>query len=212
MMNDTGGRSGCRDEPVGTTLGGRSLRGWRTPRCGTCGLPGERCVCATLPTLSTHVRVVVVMHRIEAVRSTNTGRLVARMLSRAALRVRGARDETSPEVPPGRRLVLFPRAGARMLSREDADTELTLVVPDGTWSQARRIAQRDPLAKDIEAVTLPEMESSYGLRRNPRIGALCTLEAVAEALRVTGDAAAAEALREAFGRWRDASLSWREGR
>lgn len=211
-MTTKGGRSGCRDEGAGEALGGRALRGWRRVRCGACGLPEDRCVCASLPRLVARTRVVVVMHRVEAVRSTNTGRLVARMLEGATVRVRGGREDEAATVPAGRSLVLYPREDARPLTRDDAGEGLTLVVPDGTWAQARRIARRDPLAQGAEAVSLAEGTSAYGLRRNPRPGALCTLEAVIEALCVLEGDALVEPMREAFARWRDASLALREGR
>lgn len=194
------------------TTGGREPRGWRLARCGTCGLPTDRCVCAALPSLVVRARVAVVMHRIEALRSTNTGRLVARMIPGATVRVRGAREDLPAELPSGRRLVLFPREDARPLTPADAGDDLTLVVPDGTWAQARRIARRDPLSQGAEAVSLAEGTSAYGLRRNPRPGALCTLEAVAEALRVLEGDAVADAMLAAFAGWRDASLDLREGR
>lgn len=192
-------------------LGGRSLRGCRLVRCAGCGLPTARCLCATFPRLHSRVRVVMVMHRVEALRSSNTGRLVAGMLEGASVRVRGGRDDLPAETPGARVLVLFPREGARPLERADAGEDLTLVVPDGTWAQARRIARRDDLARDAEAVCLPDRASAYGLRRNPRPGALCTLEAVAEALRVLEGDALAEPLLEAFARWRDATLALRAG-
>ncbi len=151
------------------TLGGRDLRGWRLPRCVGCGLPAARCLCATLPTLATRARVVLVSHRVETLRSSNTARLVATMLPRATVIRRG--DDERPEIPTGRRLVLFPFEHARPLCADDAGDDLTLVVPDGTWSQARRIARRDELAREAPAVTIPLRESAYGLRRNPRPGA-----------------------------------------
>lgn len=207
-MTDQGGRSGCRDED-GATFGGRPLRAWRLVRCSGCGLPTDRCLCATLPSLAVRTRVLVVTHRVEAMRSTNTARLAMRMLSGASTVVRGEANAGAPE---GRRLVLFPFEDARPLSPDDLGDDLTLVVPDGTWSQARRIARRDDLAKGAASVTIPLRDSAYGLRRNPRPGALCTLEAIAEALRVLEGDAVAEALLEAFVRWRDLSLAVREGR
>lgn len=181
-------------------------------RCGACGLPPRLCVCATLPVIETRARVMIVMHVIEAVRSTNTGRLVARMLPRASLHLRGARDGVREPVPEGRRVVLFPAEGARPLSPDDAGDDLILVVPDGTWAQARRVHRRDPLAIGAEAVTLPSIgTSSYGLRRSVHEGGLCTLEAVAAALGVLEGERVESSLCEAFARWRVRAEAVRAG-
>ena len=188
---------------VRATLGGRALRGWRRLRCAACGLPTDVCVCDELPTVATVTRIAVVMHRIESVRSTNTGRLVVKVVADSVLRVRGARDDVPTEAPPGRRLVLFPSESARPLCGADADGATTLVVPDGSWAQARRIARRDPWAREAECVSLhPTAASRYGLRRNPREGGLCTIEAVAAALAVLEGPSAAQPLLDAFELWR----------
>lgn len=197
---------------MSASLGGRDLRGWRLARCAGCGLPEGLCVCAELPRLAVRTRVVVVMHRIEAVRSTNTGRLAAAMLSGATVRVRGDRDAPAESAPAGRRLVLFPAEGARPLSAADAGDDLVLVVPDGTWAQARRVHRRDPTARGAEAVALPDpAASAYGLRRNAREGGVCTLEAVAAAMGVLEGASVEHALREAFTRWHERAQRARRG-
>lgn len=194
------------------TLGGRDLRGWRLVRCGGCGLPEALCVCAALPSLVVRTRVVVVMHHIEAVRSTNTGRLAVAMLQGASVRLRGARDATVEAAPAGRRLVLFPSEGARPLRPDDAGDDLVLIVPDGTWAQARRVHRRDPAAQGAEAVTLPTVATSnYDLRRSEREGALCTIEAIAAAMGVLEGPAVEAALREGFAAWRERAMRVRDG-
>lgn len=199
------------DEPA-APLGGRTLRGWRLVRCGGCGLPEAHCVCALLPRVEVQTRVLVVMHHFEAVRSTNTGRLAARMLSGATVRLRGAKDTVAEAPPEGRRLVLYPADDARPLGPDDAADNLVLVVPDGTWTQARRIHRRDPACRDAVSVTLPEAgESGYGLRRNPRPGGLCTLEAIAAALDVLEGPAVASALHAGFQLWLARARAVRNG-
>ncbi len=87
---------------------------------------------------------------------------------------------------------------------------MTLLVPDGTWSQARRIAQREPDARGAELVRLPPgPPTRYGLRRNPREGTVSTFEAVARALGVLEGAEGAELaarLLETFDRFVDRAL------
>jgi DTW domain-containing protein len=162
----------------------RPSRGFRVARCEGCRLPEALCVCATLPRLAVRTRVVVVMHRREAITSTNTGRLAARMLEGAEVRVKARESGAPAPLPPGRRLALFPREDARPLQPEDGAGEpVVLLVPDGTWAQARRLVSRDPDLADAEVVTLPRPGTSrYLLRQHAREGALSTLEAIAAAL------------------------------
>lgn len=162
------------------------IRSRGLPRCTGCGLPPSECLCAELPLLPVRTRVVILMHHIELKKSSNTGRLVARVLAGAEIRVRGEIDAAPrPPLPAGRRLVLYPAPGARELSVDDAREPPVLLVPDGNWTQTRRAYQRDPDARDAEPVILPPGEPTrYGLRRQPREGTVSTMEAVARALGV----------------------------
>ena len=121
-----------------------AARSRRIPRCDRCGLPGSLCLCADLPRVPTTTELVVLMHKTEIGKSSNTGRLALAVLERARRSIRG-REGVAPEIPPaGRRLVLFPMPGARELTPSDAQAPLVLVVPDGSWSQARRMIDREP--------------------------------------------------------------------
>jgi len=129
---------------------------------------------------------VLLVHRVEVHKTTNTAQLAGRVLTNSTVLVRGAGAHEVEHLPPsGPHLVLFPAPSARVLGPSDArpSQPVTLVVPDGSWSQARRMARRDPACTGGELVQLPDPgESRYDLRRSPRPGGLCTLEAVARAL------------------------------
>ncbi|MBK7581619.1 MAG: DTW domain-containing protein [Myxococcales bacterium] len=163
-----------------------AIRSRRLERCAGCGLDVTLCICRELPRLRTRTRVLVLMHKTEALRTSNTGRLALKMLDSASVVVRGARGEPMPAPPPGsRRVVLYPGPESRELSALDAngDEPLTLVVPDGSWSQARRMLRREAWAIGAEVVRLPPHAASrYNLRRQVRPQAVCTLEAIACAL------------------------------
>ena len=157
------------------------------PRCEGCGLRETACLCGDIQARPVRTRVVLITHHAERRKSTNTGRLVALALQGAEVRVRGELDASPrPPLPEGRRLLLFPHPEARALSADDARGEpVVLLVPDGTWNQARRILRRDADAQGAEPVMLPPgAPSRYGLRRAPREGTVLTLEAVARALAV----------------------------
>lgn len=155
------------------------------PRCTGCGLRHAHCLCAELSPIPVRTRVVLLIHRAEIRKSTNTGRVAARVLEGAEIRLRGERDaEARPPLPEGRRLILYPHPTARELSPADAQGErVVLLVPDGNWPQARRTFLRDPDARGAEPVRLvPGAPSRYGLRSSPREEALSTLEAIARAM------------------------------
>ena len=81
--------------------------------------------------------------------------------------------------------MLYPSEHARLLTHADARDDLVLVVPDGTWTQAGRIARRDPAAIGAEHVKLPDRgPSRYALRSTDRPGAVSTIEAIAHALAI----------------------------
>ena len=191
------------------------MRSRRTPRCPGCWLPTALCLCAELPRLAVRTRVVVMMHRREAVTSSNTGRIAARVLEGASVRVRGGDPEIDPAaLPEGRRLVLFPAAEARLLTREDAEGDgVVLLVPDGTWAQARRLLRRDAIFQGAEVVMLPPAgPSRYGLRRHAREGSVCTLEAIGQALGVLEGGSIEAQLVEVLDRFVARSQRARKGR
>ena len=85
-----------------------------------------------------------------------------------------------------------------------------LLVPDGSWSQARKLVQRDALLVSGEPVRLPSVGSSrYRLRRNVRPGTLCTLEAVAAALAILEGPEVEATMLEAFETFQRRSLELR---
>jgi DTW domain-containing protein YfiP len=178
------------------------VRSRNLPRCACCDLPAPLCLGADrAPVRAGGTRVVVVVHHVEARKSSNTGRLVRLLVEDSALRVRGLAGEAAPgERPAGRALVLHPGPDARVLAPEDAAGDaLTLLVPDGSWPQAQRIVRRDPWFRGVAAVRLPAVgPSRYRARRNPREGTLCTFEAVAYALGVLHGDAVRDALLARF--------------
>ncbi|MFO0568098.1 MAG: tRNA-uridine aminocarboxypropyltransferase [Polyangiaceae bacterium] len=179
-----------------------TIRGRRLPRCDGCGLPPLLCMCAELPSLSLRTQIVLVMHKNEVGRSSNTGRLALKCVRSARAVIRGM--ERAEPNGSERRLLLFPSPEARPLSAADgaSDDPVTLVVPDGSWTQARRATRREPWCRGAELVKLDApAPGHYGLRRSPRPEALCTLEAIARALGILEGAAVEHALLDVLARF-----------
>jgi len=153
---------------------------------------GALCICPLVPAppLATRTRVVLVIHRDEARKPTNTGRLAALCLAGCEVLVRGRPGEPSPPfaAPPGTRpVLLFPHEGATPLAElvgaAPPDEPVTLVVPDGTWRQAAKVRTRVPGLRDLPCASLPPGEPSiYRLRHEPVTGGLATFEAIVRAL------------------------------
>jgi DTW domain-containing protein YfiP len=155
------------------------------------------CVCPLVPTLDTRTRLVLVIHRAEDRKPTNTGRLAVLAMKNSEVLVRG--HESSPTdsfafSEATRPLFLFPHEDAVPLASlatvKGDDRPVTLIVPDGNWRQASKVRNRVAGMKDIPCVSLPVGEPSiYRLRLEAHPFGLATLEAIGRSLRLLeGDA------------------------
>lgn len=163
-----------------------------SPRCGRCALPPAWCLCAEVAPLMLSTRVVVFLHRREVHKPTNTARMVPIALRNAEVRVVGHvedRERFAEPAPPGSRAVmLFPSPRSIELTRESArelsfGSPLTLVVPDGNWRQANKIATHEEALAVLPHVRLPQgPPSTLRLRANPDPDRISTFEAIVRAL------------------------------
>jgi DTW domain-containing protein YfiP len=160
-------------------------------RCQRCRMHGSLCVCALLPRIETRTRVVVVIHRCEHRKPTNTGRLAALCLPNSEVVVRGHRGEPTGSLLPrdgSATALLFPHEGAEPVlefAKRHGDLPLTMIVPDGTWRQASKVRHRVPGLSTVPCLSLPLAEPSvYRLRAEAHATGLATLEAIARALEV----------------------------
>jgi len=81
--------------------------------------------------------------------------------------------------------VLFPGPGALPIEQLTRDRAVTLVVLDGTWSQARKLLRLNPSIAALPRVAFrPLKPSGYVIRKEPSDFCVSTIEALAEVLRV----------------------------
>lgn len=219
-------------------------------RCVLCRMHRSLCICALLPRLETRTRVVLLLHQLEVQKTTNTGVVAARCLPNSAIVYRGrspdeasdaATDVASAErshvgastaeqverlaaaIPAGTRAAfLFPHASATPLDAWRVHgAPVTLIVPDGTWSQASRAFSRLGRALALPCVTLADRgggaravggaSASGRLRASTGAGRLATLEALAYALGLLEGPEVEAALMRAFRVMTDRTL-WTNGR
>ena len=153
------------------------------------------CYCAHLRQVETRTAVDVVMHFREGNKASSTAQLALLTLPRARVHRRGAKaevfDAEAVFLPGHQPLYLFPAARAlpltgelvREMERKDS-RPFQLIVPDGSWSQAKKIQERERAFWRLPCVSLQGLSSRYRLRRAPRKEGLATFEAIAHALGV----------------------------
>ncbi|MCK6504786.1 DTW domain-containing protein [Myxococcota bacterium] len=154
-------------------------------RCPACLLPAAACLCAWVPRVETATRFEVIRHVREAGKASNSAR-VAR-LAMPALRLHdygapGPRFDPTPLLGPGTALLFPPEDDGSSLRADPAAVRRVLVL-DGSWSQARRMAHRIPGLFHLPRLVLPPPDADRArLRRPPTAQGMATLEAVAAAV------------------------------
>lgn len=170
----------------------------------------EVCLCP-LPRVRNRTPVVIVRHRLEAFRPTNTARLAALVLEDVELYELGRRGATGCDAPlgtPGTWL-LFPGGPPRS---PDAPRPARLLVLDGTWPQARRMAQRLDAVRGLPRLALPPPSVSPDrLRAEPHREGMATLEAIACALEMLDGPGVAAPLHALYARQVAGVLATRRG-
>jgi DTW domain-containing protein YfiP len=174
-------------------------------RCARCAFPLEGgCLCPGIPRLAVPYRFVILRHASEIPRMTNSGRWAAAALEGAVILdhalgdgVPDAGGALEEVLAGGGAALLYPSPHPRPL----LPPPRTIVVPDATWAQARRMVQRLAPLRSLPRLGLPPPAAALArLRISPVPGGMTTLEAIAAALRLLGEPAAAarlEALHEA---------------
>ncbi|TVR05166.1 MAG: DTW domain-containing protein [Deltaproteobacteria bacterium] len=162
------------------------------PRCPQCRLHVERCMCDAFRPMATNTRLLLLLHQREWKKNTNTGRIALHALENATHVLRGLPGEpldlAELRDPTRRVLLLFPREDAVVLTPEVMASDprpVTLVVPDGNWSQARRVVRREEALVQAEAIVPPPGAATrYRLRDETTDEGMATAEAVARVLGV----------------------------
>lgn len=155
-------------------------------RCKACMMHISLCICSLIPRVETKTRLLLVMHKAELRKPTNTGHLATAMLVNSQTIVRGNEGAPEDEIAwpaDTEPVLLFPHENAKPIER--VDHAVTLIVPDGNWRQAAKVRQRVPGLKNVRCVTLPPgPPTEYRLRAETQPNGLATIEAIARAFGV----------------------------
>lgn len=131
------------------------------------------------------------VHVSELTLTSNTAQFIQKMIPREArIFIRGAQDErfTPDKIleREGQQLFLFPSEDSVELNADflrDNPGRHHLIVPDGKWTQAIKVRNREEAFKRMQAVRLPQgIQAEYMLRKARHPEWVSTYESVAHAL------------------------------
>jgi DTW domain-containing protein len=157
--------------------------------CSGCGRVALDCLCAAVRPERPRVVVGVLQHPREARISKSTGSLIPLAFSNAFM-LRGVDADADGDLSVqlshySRDAVglLFPDAAEPL---DQAPRGLAcLLVPDGSWAQARAILAATSCLRGLRRYALPPgLQSDFPIRKPQGPGRLSTIEAAVEALRI----------------------------
>ena len=153
-------------------------------RCLRCRRAASVCYCAHLTPIASRTRVVFLQHPKERRVAIGTARLAHLALPNSELHIGLAfADHRVAARLATDAALLFPGDGAIDPTTLGVETPQTLVVLDGTWSQARKLLTFNPALATLPRIGLaPTRPSRYTIRREPAPHCLSTVEAVVETL------------------------------
>lgn len=167
-----------------------------TPRpgrhvCFRCYKPDIVCVCADIREVDTRFRLAILQHPREFRRTISTARIVSLSVTGCRLFVGvdfSRNEELLGMMDPakGPAYLVFPERGCpevgELALEENGwpDTSPLFILIDGTWSQAKKLKNQNPILAHLPRVGLKsETPSQYRIRKQPRAGCLSTVEAAA---------------------------------
>ena len=198
-----------------------TAKGSNSLRCENCMLSKPLCICHKRSpyklTGENPVHICLLMHKEEAYKPTNTGRLIEHILPEITHRYYWHRTEPDTQFlallknKTFQPYIIFPddRGGyeERVVSRasEYSDKTPLFIILDGSWRQAGRMFRLSKYLQDLPVLPLTTTRNSqYKLRKAPNEFHLCTAEVAIELLIQHEQKTAAQALNDYFNHFNEA--------
>lgn len=190
-----------------------NARGATVDRCPECLLAARVCICRYTPDLHAGVDLVLLFHREELFKPTNTGRLLMDCLPRNTYGF--CWNRTAPDVqlldiindPDRACFIVFPfdeslpqyegRKCHRVLP--ESRKRLTFILLDGTWKQAGRMFHQAKWMRQVPSIALPDgLMRRYAVRKSHEEDYVSTFEAGVACLGLAGETNVVETLYDYF--------------
>lgn len=185
-------------------------RGKSVVRCDVCQMASFACMCAWRPKLQSRCEFILLMHRIEVFKPTNTGRLIADVLPNQTHVFCWSRTEPEEELlallsdKSRQCFIVFPANSdpntnasgkvSRNIFDKIPDNKKTpiFILLDGTWKQSGRMFHLSRWLDDVGCISLsnvllPDYVKSYAMRKSHKDDYLSTAEAAALCLELIGE-------------------------
>ncbi len=190
-----------------------SARGKSVIRCEHCQLAVYACICAWQPQLQARSEFVLLLHRIEIFKPTNTGRLIADVFPAQTHAFCWSRTEPEQALldllhDENRQcFIVFPadtpeaKAKSRPVFTEIPNNEKikTFILLDATWKQSGRMFHLSRWLEHVPCVSLPEgVLRGYAVRKSHQDDYFSTAEAAALCLQMAGEQDNSNALLDYF--------------
>lgn len=159
--------------------------------CYACYRPTSHCVCQLIKPFQAHCNILILQHPHERKKYYSTAKLVAMALTNAKI-LRGiefARSNIEQLIDGQNAYLLYPGKSAKDCQDVVLDSQSTVIVLDGTWSEAGKILYRNPIFKELPCLTFTKpLRSNYRIRKQPKEHYLSTIESVGHLLKLNADA------------------------
>lgn len=189
-----------------------NARGKSVQRCEDCLLATYNCICAFRPVRSSRAEFVLVMHKNETFKPTNTGRLIADVFPAGTHAFRWTRVDPDEELvallndPRRQCLLVFPvdtsdeKAKPRALCIDVSPDKIpTFILLDGTWKQSGRMFHLSRWLDQVPCIVLPAAgERGYAVRKSHQDNYVSTAEAAALCLQLADEPENSETLLDYF--------------
>ncbi|UQA56761.1 tRNA-uridine aminocarboxypropyltransferase [Polyangium aurulentum] len=186
--------------------------------CARCRRPASVCYCQHIRPIETATRVVILQHPRERDMPVGTAHMASLCLPRAEVHVGVhwsgssvlSRALSDPERPA---VLLYPGPGAIDVMRDPPSSPVTLIVVDGTWSQARKMVRENPELRALPRYAFtPPRPSEYRIRKEPDRAFVSTIEALVHVLgALEGDPGRCEEMLLPFRAMVEAQIAHAEG-
>ncbi len=188
-------------------------RGKSVVRCDHCQLADYACICHWQPQLESRVEFVLLLHRNEVFKPTNTGRLIADIFPAQTHAFCWSRTEPEQALlnllqdDTRQCFIVYPADSTNSASKvRQVFFEIpvnqkikTFILLDATWKQSGRMFHLSRWLEDVPCVSLPEGTlRGYAVRKSHHDDYLSTAEAAALCLQMAGEQKNSEVLLDYF--------------